>query len=66
MRRSDLPQPDLADTVADQEGAPGHLEAGYQLAVDQLGLAVLQRMVVGVDGEHARTLRSDRCTVARG
>ena len=54
LRRDDRAQPDLLHAVADQEGAARHLEARHQLAVDQLELAVLQGVILGVHGEHER------------
>ena len=52
-------QPDLAHPVADQEGPARHLEARQELAIDQLDLAVLQRVILGVHGQHDRWLRRE-------
>jgi hypothetical protein len=52
LGRDDLAQPHLDHPVADHQGPPRRLEAGEQPTVDQLGLAVLERVVVRVDGEH--------------
>ena len=48
---------DLPDPVADHERTPRLLEAGQELAVGELGPAVVQRLLVGVDGDHRSILR---------
>ncbi len=49
-----LADPGLAHPRDHDLGALGLLEAGQQLAVDQLGFAILQAVVLGIDGQHGR------------
>ena len=54
--RQHLAQSHLAHARDDQLGALPLLEAGQELAVDQLGLAVLQPVALAVDRPHRRSL----------
>ena len=51
-RPAEVLRPGLAHPRDHNLGALGFLESGQQLAVDQLGLAVLQAVVLGTDGQH--------------
>jgi hypothetical protein len=49
-----LAEPGLAHPRDHDLGALGLLETGQQFAVDQLGLAVLQAVVLAIDGQHGK------------
>jgi hypothetical protein len=53
LRQRDRPETRGLDAVDDDLRPPRHLERRHELAVDELELAVLVAMLVGVDGLHA-------------
>jgi hypothetical protein len=53
LRRDDLAEARAPDLGQHQIGAARRLEAGHELAVEQLGFAVLQAVIIAVDRDHS-------------
>jgi hypothetical protein len=64
LRLAHVAEPDLAHAREDHLRAPWHLEARLHLSVDQLGVAVMAAVKVGIDRQHAPSPKDENTTAS--